>query len=305
MALMAGAERVEGTLFGHGERTGNLDIVTLALNLHSRGIEPGLDFSDMDSIIRTVEETSLIPVHPRHPYAGSLVFTAFSGSHQDAIRKGMEKREEASKLFDVGWKVPYLHIDPADLGRKYEKLIRINSQSGKGGAAYVLEREFGYVTPKGMHPDIGRMVQYLADVKGSEIGSPELLEAFRKEFLEPEKIYRLKEFRRIHSEDPNLVEVVVTLEIDGGEVSLKGEGNGPISATVHALLSDSRIIRFKLDDFVEQTLGHSADAKAVAYVSVKRESDSKVFYGAGEHVNIDKAAVRAVFAALNRAAAGN
>jgi 2-isopropylmalate synthase len=302
MALMAGAERVEGTLFGHGERTGNLDIVTLAMNLYSRGIETELDFTDIDSIIRTVEETSLIPVHPRHPYAGTLVFTAFSGSHQDAIRKGMDSKEKASELFDVGWKVPYLHIDPADIGRKYEKLIRINSQSGKGGAAYILEQEFGYATPKGMHPEIGGLVQELADDKGTEIGSEELFDAFRKEFIEPEEKYSMNNFQRLHSDDPNLVKVLLQVSTDGMEFDLEGEGNGPISATVHALLSQSEIIRFTIDDFVEKTLGHSEDAKAVAYVSVKRASDGKVFYGAGEHVNIDRAAIGAVFAALNRAA---
>ena len=302
MALMAGAERAEGTLFGHGERTGNLDIVTLAMNLFSRGIETKLDFSDLDSIIKTVEDASLIQVHPRHPYAGTLVFTAFSGSHQDAIRKGIENKDKASELFNVGWKVPYLHIDPADIGRKYEKLIRINSQSGKGGAAYILEQEFGYATPKGMHPAIGTLVQKLAEVKGTEIGSKELFEAFREEFLEPEEKYILKSFHRNPSDDPNLVKVAVKIEIDGTESEIQGEGNGPISATVHGLLSKSEVIKFTLDDFVEKTLGHSEDAKAIAYVSVKRESDGEVFYGAGEHVNIDRAAIRAVFAAINRAA---
>ena len=301
MALMAGGDRVEGTIFGHGERTGNVDIVTLAMNLHSRGVETHLDFSDIESIIRIVEDASLIPVHPRHPYAGSLVFTAFSGSHQDAIRKGLEKRDEASELFQQGWKVPYLHIDPADLGRKYEKLIRINSQSGKGGAAYILDQEFGYSTPKGMHPAIGELVQQLADEKGSEIGSEELMVAFRKEFIEPDAVYVLKNFQRKESDDANLVKISLTVILEGVECTLKGEGNGPISATVHALRSSDKVIPFVLEDFVEKTLGHSADAKAIAYVSVKRDSDGKIFYGAGEHVNIDKAAIRALFAALNRA----
>jgi 2-isopropylmalate synthase len=302
MALMAGGERVEGTIFGHGERTGNVDIVTLAMNLYSRGIETDLEFKDIESIIRIVEEASLIPVHPRHPYAGSLVFTAFSGSHQDAIRKGLESRDKATEIFGQSWKVPYLHIDPADLGRKYEKLIRINSQSGKGGAAYILDQEFGYSTPKGMHPAIGELVQHLADEKGTEIGSEELLEAFRSEFLEPDAEYNLKNFKRTQSDDPNMVNVSIVVDIEGVEYELTGEGNGPISATVHALRDCDKVIPFVLDDFVEKTLGHSADAKAVAYVSVKRQSDDKVFYGAGEHVNIDKAAIRAVFAALNRAA---
>ena len=302
MALMAGGDRVEGTIFGHGERTGNVDIVTIAMNLHSRGIETNLDFSDIESIIRIVEEAALIPVHPRHPYAGALVFTAFSGSHQDAIRKGLESRDKASDLFQQGWKVPYLHVDPADLGRKYEKLIRINSQSGKGGAAYILDQEFGYSTPKGMHPAIGELVQQLADKKGTEIGSKELMVAFTKEFIEPEAIYILKKFKRQESDDPNLVKISLYMEFKGTEYNLTGEGNGPISATVHALRSNDKILSFVLDDFVEKTLGHSADAKAIAYVSIKRNSDEKTFYGAGEHVNIDKAAIRALFAALNRAA---
>jgi 2-isopropylmalate synthase len=302
MALMAGAERVEGTLFGHGERTGNLDIVTLSMNLFSRGIDTKLDFKNLDSIIKTVEETSLIPVHPRHPYAGTLVFTAFSGSHQDAIRKGFENKGKAAELFDGNWKVPYLHIDPADIGRKYEKLIRINSQSGKGGAAYILEQEFGYATPKGMHPEIGALVQKLADEKGTEIGSEELFEAFHSEFIEPKSKYILKNFNRIQTDDPNLVKVSVSLEIDGVETEIEGEGNGPISATVHAMQSHGEIIKFTLDDFVEKTLGHSEDAQAIAYISVKRKCDDKVFYGAGEHVNIDRAAIKALFAAVNRAA---
>ena len=301
MALMAGAERVEGTLFGHGERTGNVDLVTLSLNLHSRGVNTGLDFSNMNNIIRTVEETSRIDVHERHPYAGNLVFTAFSGSHQDAIMKGVERKEKSAEIFHQAWKVPYLHIDPADVGREYERLIRINSQSGKGGAAYILEHDFGYFTPKSMHPEIGAMVQQITDEKGLEVNANELLKAFRKEFIEVKGQYELINFAREHSDDPNMIKVHLTIKLDGIEKKLSGEGNGPISATVHALKTIQGIIDFTLDDFIEQSLGHSADAKAIAYVSVNREKDDKKFFGAGEHVNIDRAAIRAVFAALNRA----
>ena len=302
MALMAGGERVEGTLFGHGERTGNLDIVVLAMNLHARGLDTGLDFSDLNSIVETVEETSLIPVHPRHPYAGELVFTAFSGSHQDAIRKGMEDRGKARELFGVDWKVPYLHVDPADVGRTYESLIRINSQSGKGGAAYILEKEFGYAAPKKMHPEIGRMVQRMSDETGEEISAEALLNAFRSEFINPSEVYELIDFHRNSSDSPETVGVSLTVAVDGGKRKLRGDGNGPISAAVHALKADPGVIDFVLMDFMEQTLGQTADAKAVAYVSMKRGSDEREFYGAGEDVNIDKAAIHALFAALNRAA---
>jgi len=302
MALLAGADRVEGTLFGHGERTGNVDLITLAMNIHSRGIETGLDFSDINNIIRVVEEASRIPVHERHPYAGNLVFTAFSGSHQDAIMKGIALRDEAAELFGQTWKVPYLHIDPSDVGREYERLIRINSQSGKGGAAFLLEHDFGYITPKGMHPEIGNMVQRIAECKGLEVDSNELLEAFRKEFLTVTGPFELLKFERKASDDPNVVKVHLHFKAYSKKMDVLGTGNGPISATVNAIKTIDGLFDFVLDDFIEQSLGHSADAKAIAYVAVKRSIDGRKFYGAGEHVNIDKAAVRAVFAALNRAA---
>jgi len=303
LSLLAGAERVEGTLFGHGERTGNVDLMTFALNLMSRGVDPELDFSNLPEIARMVEDASLIPIHPRHPYAGDLVFTAFSGSHQDAIRKGMERLEQARELFGCGWKVPYLHIDPADVGREYERLIRINSQSGKGGATYILEKEFGFTPPRGMHPEIGALAQRLADDSGNEISSKELFDAFDKKFFHPPAKHSLKKFARTAVDDPDRVGVEILLETDGKKEALAGEGNGPISAMVHAIKKSALVIDFTLDDFFEQTLGHTADAKAVAFVSVKRASDGKVFYGAGTHVNIDKAAVAAVIAALNRASA--
>ena len=305
MALMAGADRVEGTLFGHGERTGNVDLVTLSLNMHARGIETGLDFSDMNNIIRTVEESSLIVVHERHPYAGNLVFTAFSGSHQDAIMKGIDNKEKSSEEFHQGWKVPYLHIDPADVGREYEKLIRINSQSGKGGAAYILEHEFGYFTPKAMHPEIGAMVQQIAEDKGLEVNSEELLDAFKKKFINPSAKYEMLNFKRQHSDNPNTVRIHLDIKVNGMGKNISGEGNGPISAAVHALKTLDDIIDFTLDDFIEQSLGHTAEATAIAYISVRREADDKKFFGAGEHVNIDKAAIQAVFAALNRASAAS
>jgi len=304
MALLAGAERVEGTIFGHGERTGNLDISILALNLYSRGIDIGLDFSNMPEIVRIVEDASGIEVHPRHPYAGQLVFTAFSGSHQDAIRKGMDQIEETAEFFKQGWKVPYLHIDPADIGRSYEKLIRINSQSGKGGIAFILEKEFGIFPPKKMLPEIGKAIQQLADAKGEEIDSKELYKAFQDSFVNVNGPYRLKSFSReiINKANGDLISVKIQVEINGAEHALKGKGNGPLSAVAHALRSCPEVPDFTLDDFSEKSLGHTADAVAIAFVGIRIAAGTELFYGAGEHSNIDRAAIAALFSALNRAA---
>jgi 2-isopropylmalate synthase len=300
MALLAGADRVEGTIFGHGERTGNLDLVTLALNLHSRGIDTGLDFSNMDCIVETVERSSGIPVHPRHPYAGNLVFTAFSGSHQDAIRKGMDMRKQTAAHFGHSWKVPYLHIDPKDIGRNYEKLIRINSQSGKGGVVYVLESEFGIAPPKRMHPQIGAAAQELADKKGNEINSAELYEHFEQTFINPQGPLELINFKRIDVNDLDNITVRLKLNMNGKKLKIVGSGNGPISAAVHALRSIEELPEFVLDDFHEQTLGHDANAAAISFIGLIRKKDEKLIYGAGTHSNIDQAAIRALFSALNR-----
>lgn len=302
MALMAGAERAEGTIFGHGERTGNLDISTLALNLFSRGVDPGLDFSNMEHVVDVVESSSGIDVHPRHPYAGRLVFTAFSGSHQDAIRKGIERRDEISEYFQQGWKIPYLHIDPADLGRSYEKLIRINSQSGKGGVVFVLENDFGIYPPKPMHPEIGSAVQAYADAKGDEINTEEVYQVFEDKFVNIKGRYKLESFKRNFDVDvgDDGICMIVNITIDGEPYSLHGCGNGPISALVHALRESDEVINFKLDDFSEKTLGHDADAAAIAFIGVRLD-DNTMVYGAGRDSNIDRAAAYALFSALNRA----
>jgi 2-isopropylmalate synthase len=273
--------------------------------LFSRGIDTGLDFSNMNEIVKIVENASNIPVHPRHPYAGTLVFTAFSGSHQDAIRKGMEAKEKSADLFKQGWKIPYLHLDPADVGRNYERLIRINSQSGKGGVAYVLEHEFGIFAPKAMHPEIGQVIQHLADDKGNEIDSKELLKAFEKTFINVVGKYKLQKFARVYndSDSEDSVTASLSIEVDGKPMVLQGSGNGPISAAVHALQKSNQIIDFILDDFSEKSLGHTADATAIAFVGIRRVSDDKLIYGVGEHSNIDQAAIQAIFAALNRATA--
>lgn len=302
MALLAGADRVEGTLFGHGERTGNLDLVTLALNLHSRGIATGLDFSNLAHVVNLVEETSTIDVHPRHPYAGQLVFTAFSGSHQDAIRKGLEHREKAAERFGQEWKVPYLHIDPMDVGRVYEKLIRINSQSGKGGVAYVLESEFGVFPPKAMHPEIGTAVQHFADNSGKEVTSAELYDVFCNAFVLVTGPLVFKSMTRVVDGVPNhQICVRIELLFNDKPYTVQSVGNGPVSASVNGLKTLPGIIPFYLEDFSEQTLGKTSEAMALAYVGIRAGQDHELVYGAGTHVNIDRAAVKAIFSAVNRA----
>ncbi len=304
LALLAGATRVEGTVFGHGERTGNLDVSVLALNMESRGVRTGLNFSNMPEIVRIVERNSGIEVHPRHPYAGDLVFTAFSGSHQDAIRKGFEHRAEISEFFRQGWKIPYLHLDPADLGRQYEKLIRINSQSGKGGVVYVLEKEFGVYPPKTMHPEIGAVVQKVVDAEGGEINSADLKRIFYENFVNAEGPYRMENYPRASVGDRSGSNF--SWFINGEKHELSGQGNGPLSAVVHALKSSGLMPFFKLEDFSERTLGKDADAKALAFVGLRCGEDSEhtsLVYGAGEHSNIDRAAIAALVSAMNRAVA--
>lgn len=304
MTLQAGAERVEGTLLGHGERTGNLDIMILALNLKSRGIDPELNLTDISRVVRVIEKATGIEVHERHPYAGALAFTAFSGSHQDAIRKGLESHEQAQEIFHMGWKIPYLHIDPADIGRKYERLIRINSQSGKGGVTYVLEHEFGIYPPKSMQPLIGAAVQKYADAHEGELNEEELLDIFNKEFVNITGVFALKSFSRIvppaNAVNDGSIYVHLEFNYDCEPVVLEGRGNGPISACVDALRNSNRW-DFILEDFSERTLGTNADAEALAFVGIRRKSDNTIFYGAGRHSNIDQAAILALFSALNKA----
>jgi len=300
MALLAGADRVEGTLFGHGERTGNCDIVTLANNLYSRGVDTGLDFSDLDEIARTVERLTNMPVYYRQPYAGQYVFTAFSGSHQDAIRKGMHAHEQQRA---GEWKVPYLHVDPADLGRKYERLIRINSQSGKGGVAWVLEQDYGLELPRAMHPEVGAAVQKLADDVGREVTSEEVHKVFQDQFVSPPGPYELVAYwPRPDDENPTQIHGEVRVKVNGEEKAASADGNGPVSAFVHAM-RDLGATGFTIDDYDEQAVGKGADAVAVAYVPLKLD-DGRVLFGVGVDTNIDQAAIRAIVAGLNRMAAG-
>ena len=263
LGLMAGADRVEGTLFGHGERTGNVDLVTCISNLYSRGIETGIDFSDLQHVAETVERLTGMPIYYRQPYAGAYAFTAFSGSHQDAINKGVHKLKEAPDMFDMGWKVPYMHIDPADLGRKFERLIRINSQSGKGGIAWVLEQDFGIQIPKAMQPELSRHVQAYSEKVGREISAEEVHEVFQNEFVAPEGPYELIGYwPRPDDQDPTFIHGEVKLKVNGEEKIIEADGNGPISAFVTAIrqVVDAE---FTVDDYHEQAVGKGADAQAL------------------------------------------
>jgi 2-isopropylmalate synthase len=295
LALLAGADRVEGTLFGNGERTGNLDLVTLALNLYTQGIHPGLDFSDLPRIREVYERTTRMEVHPRHPYAGDLVFTAFSGSHQDAIKKSW-----GQQVPDAPWDVLYIPIDPADIGRNYKAIIRINSQSGKGGVAYVLEQEFGYQLPKLMHKEIGRTINELADATGRELTPQEIHDAFVRDYIERTSPVALGEFRTI--ERGSTVTCQAELTVHGRSHVVSGAGNGPIDAFVHAL-REAGLPPFELLSYSEHSLGSGAQARAVSYIQIKAAS-GHAFFGAGIDTNIELASIKAIVSALNRALAG-
>ena len=299
LALMAGADRVEGTLFGHGERTGNVDLITVASNLFSRGIKTGLDFSNMESVVETVERLTGMPVYYRQPYSGEYAFTAFSGSHQDAINKGMHRLDRAAEIFDMQWKVPYLHVDPADLGRSFERLIRINSQSGKGGIAWVLEQDYGIKIPKEMQPQLREEIQAYSEEVSRELSSTEVHTIFQNKFVNPEGPYDLVGYwPRPDDSDPTFIHGEVKVKVNGREKSACADGNGPISAFVNAVnkLVD---IDFGVDDYHEQAIGKGADAQALAYVPLKLK-DNGVIFGVGSDSNIDQAAVRAIIAGLNR-----
>ena len=301
LALMAGADRVEGTLFGHGERTGNVDLVTVAGNLFSRGIETGLDFSDLSHVAETVERLTNMPIYYRQPYAGEYAFTAFSGSHQDAINKGMHRLGEAGEIFGMTWKVPYLHVDPADLGRSFERLIRINSQSGKGGIAWVLEQEYGIEVPKAMQPQLREEVQVYSDEVAREITSEEVHSIFHDKFVNPNGPFELVGYwPRPDDHDPTFIHGEVKMTISGEEKTMTADGNGPISAFVNAV-SGLVKIDFGVDNYHEQAIGKGADAQALAYVPLKLK-DNGVVFGVGSDSNIDQAAVKAVVAGLNRIA---
>ena len=299
LGLLAGANRVEGTLFGNGERTGNLDIVTVALNMYSQGLHPGLDFSNLDETRKTYERTTGMTVHERHPYGGDLVFTAFSGSHQDAIKKGMDLREKEGDSDETLWQVPYLSIDPRDLGRSYEAIIRINSQSGKGGVAYVLSREFGLELPKPMHPEVGVLVNDKADSESRELAAEEIYATFKTEFLEKNSPLRLIGYQTAKIEESDgEISCLATIEMDGESKSIEGQGNGPINAFVHAL-ENHGVKDFKLTDYRQHSIGGGSATESAAFIQLQTKN-GRTAYGCGIDSSIEKSGLLALVSAFNR-----
>ena len=295
LALLAGADRVEGTLFGNGERTGNLDIVTVALNLYMHGIAPGLDFSHINALREVYERCTGMTVPPRHPYAGELVFTAFSGSHQDAIRKGFAEREKNGG--EAVWDVPYLTLDPSDLGREYREVIRVNSQSGKGGVAYLLESTFGIELPKDLQREFGPLANDLVDALGREVTAAELKTMFWREYVERQTPLALHHFHADGVE--GVFRCRASLRRDGADLAVTGEGNGPIAAFVSAL-TGAGLPAFEVTDYRQAALGSGTEASAISYVQI-RTGDGRLVWGAGVNTHIQLASIEGVVSALNRA----
>jgi 2-isopropylmalate synthase len=294
LALLAGADRVEGTLFGNGERTGNVDIVTLALNLFTQGVDPGLEVGDVPKLVEVFEFCNRLPVHPRHPYAGELVFTAFSGSHQDAIKKGLAAREAAR---DPIWEVPYLPIDPEDIGRTYEAVIRINSQSGKGGVAYVMEHDFGLVLPRNLQVEFSKVIQKITDTTEKELAPEQILAAFENEYLKQAQAISLAERRvDVHASGDDRAVSVSLLAADVVR-RVTGIGNGPIDALMNALQREFGVVAEVLE-YSEHSVGQGAKAQAIAYVHVSM--DGRTSFGVGRHESILTASVEAVLSAVAR-----
>ncbi|HBP78161.1 MAG TPA: 2-isopropylmalate synthase [Halomonas sp.] len=293
LTLMAGADRIEGTLFGNGERTGNVDIVTLAMNMYTQGVHPQLDFSNITPIMREVEYCNQLPVHPRHPYVGDLVFTAFSGSHQDAIKKGMAERRANP---EAPWDVPYLPIDPMDVGRSYEAVIRVNSQSGKGGISYLLEQEHGIELPRRLSIEFSQVVQEVADRTGKEITSQMIYQAFADEYLEQRSPLALVNHRLSSEPDSPKVALEAIVENGGQRQTLTGEGNGPLAAFIKALVASGQEV--EIIDYHEHSRGQGADAEAIAYVEVR--IDGKAVFGVGTDESITSASMKGVLSAINR-----
>lgn len=293
-ALLAGAQRVEGCLFGNGERSGNLDLVTLALNLYTQGIDPGLDFSDIAAVARIAEECTALPIHPRHPYVGDLVFTAFSGSHQDAIAKGFAAQKPGAP-----WRVPYLPVDPQDLGRTYDSIVRVNSQSGKGGISYLLQRDHGVVMPRRMQVEFSAVVQKLADASEAELGSDALWQLFERTYLQPGAA-AWSYLRHSLAETGDGQRITLVLQDAGGRLhSWTGTGNGPIEAAASAL-HQALGLALRIDHYEERALGHGADAHAMAIVEAALPGVAGTRFGAGRDSNIVTASVRALLSAANR-----
>ena len=290
--IMAGADRVEGTLFGNGERTGNVDIVTIALNMLTQGVEPNLDFSNINSVMREVEYCNQLPVHPRHPYAGDLVFTAFSGSHQDAIKKGFQAIKKSN---DPKWEVPYLPIDPADLGRNYEAVVRINSQSGKGGVAFLLEKDHGVSLPRRLQISLSQRIQKLADDTGKEISSSQIWDIFEKKYLQPVNNYSY--IKHSSSSKDDLHKLELTMNMNNEKTTIQGSGNGPIDSFVNGL-SEKIGVEIKVADYHQTAISSGSDAKAAAYIEL--EKDGKTFWGVGIHPNTTRASFDAIIVGLSK-----
>ena len=290
--LMAGADRVEGTLFGNGERTGNVDIVTIALNMLTQGIDPQLDFSNINSIMREVEYCNQLPVHPRHPYAGDLVFTAFSGSHQDAIKKGFQSMKESN---DPVWAVPYLPIDPADLGRSYEAVVRINSQSGKGGVAFLLEKDHGVSLPRRLQISMSQKIQKIAEETGKEVSSPDIWKIFEENFLIPKK--NASYISHLSSTKNEVNQLELKMMMDSNELIIKGLGNGPIDAFVNGLCEELNI-QIKVSDYHQSAISSGSDAQAAAYIEL--EIDGKNSWGVGINQNTTRASFEAIIVGLSK-----
>lgn len=297
LAIMAGADRIEGTLFGNGERTGNVDLVTLGMNMVSQGIDAGIDFSKLQNIVKEVEYCNQLPIHPRHPYGGSLVFTAFSGSHQDAINKGLAAMKTTNSPL---WQVPYLPIDPADVGASYEAVIRVNSQSGKGGVAYLMEADHGIRLPRALQIEFSKIIQKASENTGQEISSSKIYDLFGQEYLSQNTPYALiNHLTRIDPHASEMRRISVTLQKNGVELKREGHGNGPIAAYVDALSADSGL-KFSINDYSEHTMTKGSDAEAIAFIEIQTE-DGIIYHGVGRHNNVVTASLKAVTSALNRA----
>ncbi len=299
LALMAGAERVEGTLFGNGERTGNLDIMVVAYNMFSQGVNPELEIEHIGEAIEIYERCCKIPIHPRHPYAGKLVFTAFSGSHQDAINKGVQAMKERGSEI---WRVPYLPIDPADIGREYEPIVRINSQSGKGGVAFIMDNYFGYKLPKAMHKEFANVIQAMSEKQG-EVSPEEIYNKFREEYIDRKEPLHFKKLKvdDLSGEEETSFDTHVTVDYTdhGKEKTMEGVGNGPIDAVKRAI-AETLGLDIKILDYSEHALQAGSNSKAAAYIHLLDVNTGNVTYGVGESSNITRASVRAIFSAINR-----
>ena len=303
LAMLAGADRVEGTLFGNGERTGNVDILNIAYNMFSQGIDPELKIERVNDIIEIYERCVKMPIHPRHPYAGKLVFTAFSGSHQDAINKGVSAMRERNNPY---WEVPYLPIDPADIGREYEPIVRINSQSGKGGVAFVMDTYFGFKLPKGMHKEFANIIQELSETQG-EVSPEQIMEKFKENYLECKEPIHFKKLRVEELSEETMSQFATAVEVvytdHGVEKSFSAKGNGPIDA-VQRGLQEKLGVKIKVLDYEEHALQSGANSQAAAYIHMLDADEGTVTYGVGVSSNITRASVRAIFSAVNRLGLG-